>query len=122
MKAVDIMEAFMCAVEETIYDKWKHEGFIGGFTSDSANFEIDGKEYVLNLKEVHSGRHYGERRSKTMDNPCKHCDKSNLDFVNDNEYGCSKPCKAVKDFYKWLGEKLDEMLRRISALGDRMEE
>ena len=54
MKLCDIMETFVSAVEETIFNDWNHEGFIGGFTSDTANFWIDGKEYVLKLCEVHA--------------------------------------------------------------------
>lgn len=45
MKQCDVMEVLVQAVTETIFEKWKHEGFIGGWTSDGANFEIDGKEY-----------------------------------------------------------------------------
>ena len=55
MKNCDIVETFVTAVEEVIFKQWRHEGFIGGFTSDKANFEIDGKEYDLVLKEVADG-------------------------------------------------------------------
>lgn len=60
MKTCDIMEAFVQTVEETIFKKWKHEGWIGGWTSDGANFEIDGKEYALKLREVPDGGHWSE--------------------------------------------------------------
>lgn len=60
MKIVDIAEVFVAAVEKTIFGEWKHEGFIGGWSSDTANFEIDGKEYVLKLREVHDGQHWSE--------------------------------------------------------------
>ena len=60
MKQCDIMETFVTAVEETIFKTWRHEGFIGGWTSDSANFEIDGREYVLKIKEVPDGGHWSE--------------------------------------------------------------
>ena len=44
-----------------------------------------------------------------MDNPCKHCDKANMHYVNDCEYGCDEPCQKAKDFYKEeLGLKRDE--------------
>lgn len=58
MKQCDIMETFVTAIEETIFKVWRHEGFIGGWTSDSANFEIDGREYVLKIKEVLEGGHW----------------------------------------------------------------
>lgn len=60
MKSVDIMEVFVQAVEEKIFKEWRHEGFIGGFTSGGANFDIDGKEYTLRLKEVPDGSHWSE--------------------------------------------------------------
>lgn len=55
MKNADIMEVFITSIEEKIFKEWRHDGFIGGFTSDSGNFEIDGKEYVLKLIEVKDG-------------------------------------------------------------------
>lgn len=62
MKSADIIEVFTSSVEETIFKKWRHEGFIGGFTSCDANFVIDGKEYVLQLREVADGEHWSERK------------------------------------------------------------
>ena len=61
MKSCDIMESFVSAIEETIFKEWRHDGVIGGWNSYSANFEIDGKEYVLNLKEVEDGEHFSEK-------------------------------------------------------------
>lgn len=60
MKNSDIMEVFIASIEEKIFKEWRHDGFIGGFTSDSGNFEIDGIEYVLKLKEVANGKHFSE--------------------------------------------------------------
>ena len=62
MKSADIIEVFTSSVEETIFKKWRHEGFIGGFSSEQANFVIDGKEYVLRLSEVADGEHWSERK------------------------------------------------------------
>lgn len=85
MKTVDIMETLTSAIDETIFQKWKHEGFIGGFTSEHINFEIDGKEYVLQIEEVKDGEHWSEklkgntrdcsncRRANTGDPKCKEC-------------------------------------------------
>lgn len=60
MKKCDVMEAFVAAVENVILKEWRHEGFIGGWTSDGANFVIDDKEYYLKLKEVSDGEHWSE--------------------------------------------------------------
>lgn len=60
MKSCDIMEALTASVEEKIFRDWRHEGFIGGFTSSYINAEIDGKEYVLVLHEVPDGHHFSE--------------------------------------------------------------
>ena len=60
MKTVDIMEALTTSIEEKIFKEWRHEGFIGGFTSSYINAEIDGKEYVLVLREVADGHCFSE--------------------------------------------------------------
>lgn len=60
MKSVDIMEAFVIAIEEKIYKEWRHEGFICGWTSEHINAEIDGKEYIIRLHEVKDGEHWSE--------------------------------------------------------------
>lgn len=51
-----------------------------------------------------------------MDNPCKYCNKANVDFVNDCEYGCDNPCQKAKEFYKQVGNKLDELLKAVKQL------
>ena len=61
MKEADIMEVVTLAVEETIMKKWRHDGFIGGFSSGYSNFEVDGKEYVLVLHEVKDGEHWSDK-------------------------------------------------------------
>lgn len=61
MKTVDIMETLTNAIDKTIFGEWKHEGFIGGFTSEHIDFEIDGKEYVLRINEVKDGEHWSEK-------------------------------------------------------------
>lgn len=60
MKTVDIMETFVSAVEETIFKNWRHEGFIGGWSSEHANFEVDGTEYELSLQEVRDEEHWSK--------------------------------------------------------------
>ena len=61
MKNCDIMETFVSSVENVIFKEWRHEGFIGGWSSDCANFEIDGMEYVLKLHEVRNGEHWSDK-------------------------------------------------------------
>ena len=58
MKEVDIMETITTAIEDKSFEEWKHEGFIGGFTSEHIDFEIDGRQYVLLIKEVKDGEHW----------------------------------------------------------------
>ena len=61
MKSCDIMECFVTAIEETIFKEWRHEGFIGGWSSDYVDFAVDGKEYVLKLREVADGEHWSTK-------------------------------------------------------------
>ena len=60
MKTVDIMEMLTDAIDKKIFGEWKHEGFICGNSSEHINFEIDGKEYVLRIKEVKDGEHWSD--------------------------------------------------------------
>lgn len=53
-----------------------------------------------------------------MDNPCKNCDKANLEAVNDGEYGCDTPCKKATDFTAAISKSLDEILDILSKFGD----
>ena len=64
MRECDIMEAIVMAIEKTIFKEWRHEGFIDGWSSIHANFEIDGREYVLKLQEVKEGEHWSEDGGK----------------------------------------------------------
>ena len=60
MRASDIMEALVMAVEETIQKQWRHDVVIEGWSSAHINVEIDGKEYVLVLNEVPDGSSFCE--------------------------------------------------------------
>lgn len=60
MKCCDIAEVIATAIEETILKKWRHDGFICGFSSSHVNFEIDEKEYVLTIREVADGEHWSD--------------------------------------------------------------
>lgn len=60
MKTGDIAEVFVTAIEEKIIKEWRHEGFIGGWSSEHVNFEIDGKEYVAHIREVKDCEHWAQ--------------------------------------------------------------
>lgn len=62
MKTVDIMEVLVAAIDTKIMDEWRHEGFIGGWSGEDINFEIDGKEYVVCIKEIKEGEHWSMKR------------------------------------------------------------
>lgn len=72
MKQVDIMEALVNAIDEKIFKEWKHEGFIGGCSSEHIDVEIDGKEYVLRIDEVKDGEHWVEKLGNDV--KCKECE------------------------------------------------
>ena len=61
MKQEHILEALVNAIDEKIFKEWKHEGFIGGCSSEHIDVEIDGKEYVLRIDEVEEGEHWVEK-------------------------------------------------------------
>lgn len=69
MKTVDIMEAFVTAIEEKIMKEWRHEGFICGWSSGYINFEVDDKEYIMRIAEVQEGEHWSQKRL-VDDTPC----------------------------------------------------
>ena len=49
MKTDDLMEVFVSAIEDKIFNEWKHDGFIGGWSSEHIDFDVDGKNYVLRI-------------------------------------------------------------------------
>lgn len=64
MKQSDIMETIATSIEDKFFKEWKHEGFIGGCSSEHVNFEVDEKEYVLLIREIGDGEHYSEMKVK----------------------------------------------------------
>jgi hypothetical protein len=60
MKEVDIMEMLTNAIEQKLFKEWKHDGLIEGFSSEHINFDVDGKEYVLLIREIGDGEHFSE--------------------------------------------------------------
>ena len=57
--------------------------------------------------------------SHKLNNPCCSCGKANPDLVNEFEYGCGKPCRKAKKFYKRVGKRLDELLDKVRELLNR---
>lgn len=55
VRTVDIMEMLTNSIYETLFENWKHEGSIGGFTSQDIKFTVDGKKYVLKIRELSDG-------------------------------------------------------------------
>lgn len=55
-----IIEALKSAIESKIFKEWKHEGGVLGISSEHINVDIDGKEYVLVLREVEEGKDFSE--------------------------------------------------------------
>jgi hypothetical protein len=51
MNEVDIMDAIQHGVENMLFKTWRHQGYIDGFNSSQVAFVVDGKRYVLTLKE-----------------------------------------------------------------------
>ena len=49
-------------------------------------------------------------------NPCEHCDNADMHYVNDCEYGCDEPCEKAREFYKSIGDTLEELLDKINKL------
>lgn len=58
------MEALVESITQRIFEEWKHEGFMFGYSSAHINFEIDGKEYVLLIREIQSGEDWSMMRIK----------------------------------------------------------
>lgn len=51
MENVDIMDAAQLGIESVLYKQWRHNGYIDGFNSAQIAFVVDGKRYVLELKQ-----------------------------------------------------------------------
>lgn len=101
MKQENILGCFVSAIEETIFEKWKHKGFICGWSSEHINFEIDGREYVVRLAEIKEGEHWSERSIWMTDK----------DAVKDI---------AIKEFAKKLQEEIYSARRsNIDAIRER---
>ena len=52
MKQIDIAETIADGIEKSIFEQWKHEGYIDSWNSNVIKFEVDGKRYILRLWEV----------------------------------------------------------------------
>lgn len=58
MRTADIMEVFVSAIDEKIGKEWRHESIVMGWSSEHINFDVDGKEYVLKIREIKDGEHW----------------------------------------------------------------
>lgn len=52
MKIIDIAEAIQNMVEEKILKDWKHEGYVDGLCVNGTQVCIDGKRYLIEIREV----------------------------------------------------------------------
>lgn len=50
------------------------------------------------------------------EHPCRNCNKANIDFVDNFEYGCFNPCQEAEDYFADIGRKIDELLKRANEL------
>lgn len=57
-----------------------------------------------------------------MDNPCKHCNVSNPDCVNDHEYGCDNPCEKAVDFREVIFISLEQISKDLNNLIEALKE
>lgn len=56
-----------------------------------------------------------EKQIEEMKNPCQDCDKLNMEFADDCEYGCDNPCNKAKAFWKVIDKRLDKLLEKIKT-------
>lgn len=52
MQPVDIAAAIQDMIENKIYAEWKHEGYIDALYSTGVVANIDGKKYMIEVKEI----------------------------------------------------------------------
>ena len=52
MQPVDIAAAIQDMIENKIYAEWKHEGYIDALYSTGVVADIDGKKYMIEVKEI----------------------------------------------------------------------
>lgn len=51
MKSVDIIEIISQTIEQKVIKEWKHEGYIDILHSDDVSVVIDGKRFIISIKE-----------------------------------------------------------------------
>jgi hypothetical protein len=49
-------------------------------------------------------------------NPCRYCDKANIELIGELEYGCDEPCQKAEDFFGEVGKEIDKLLNRVNEL------
>lgn len=50
MKQTDIAEGVMIGIEQILYERWRHEGYIECWNSQQISFVVDGRHYLLQLE------------------------------------------------------------------------
>ena len=51
-----------------------------------------------------------------LKHPCFSCRKADLELVNMFEYGCDNPCKEAKLFFKYVNNRLDDLIDKARNL------
>lgn len=51
MKTVDIALEIQKAIENVIFDTWKHDGYVNAVYDDGVQVCIDGKSYTIVIEE-----------------------------------------------------------------------
>lgn len=52
MKMIDIVDALLQKVQDTIFDEWHHEGHIEVEHSDDFWFTLDGRLYKVTVEDI----------------------------------------------------------------------
>lgn len=52
MQKVDIAEAIQNMIEQKIFKEWKHEGYVDGLFNNGVCCNIDGKDYIIEIKDA----------------------------------------------------------------------
>lgn len=51
MKQTDVAEGVTTGIEQILYERWRHEGYIECWNAQQISFTVDGRRYLLQLEE-----------------------------------------------------------------------
>lgn len=51
MQQIDVIEGIGIGIEEVLFGQWKHMGWLDKWDSEQIVFVVDGKRYILKLRE-----------------------------------------------------------------------